>query len=66
MFGLRWIKKQPDVVLDFFVGDRPLYAIIPWRDRSRKSLNIERSQLKKWAIAVAADAFVADSNQSMV
>jgi hypothetical protein len=36
------------------------------RDRSRKSINIKRSQLKKWAIAVAADAFVADSNQSMV
>jgi hypothetical protein len=35
-------------------------------DRSPILHTPKRSQLQKWAIAIAAGAFVADGNQSMV
>jgi hypothetical protein len=60
------MKRRFDVVLDFLSAISLSIPSLSQRDRSRKSLNIERSQLQKWAIALTADAFVADSNQSMV
>jgi hypothetical protein len=36
------------------------------RDRSRKSPNIERSQLQKWAIAITADTLVAEGQSQII
>lgn len=59
MFGLRWMKRRFDVVLDFSSAIALSIPSLSRRDRSRKSFNIERSQFQKWAITLTADAFVA-------
>jgi hypothetical protein len=50
--------------LDFLSAIAISTPLLSWRDRSRKSLNIERSPLQKWAIAITADAFVAEGRHA--